>query len=551
MKQLNFLSSLGSQSMGLRSVTLASTVGSPSAHRRGIMLRLLSVLVLIFTIGVGQMWADTKSFDKTGFSSSDKTETKAPITVTFDEVTINNQQIRFSSGKKMVVSAASGYSMSEISVVTNSSETYISPLGNSVSTGTWSKVSATNYRWTGSATSVTFTPNSACRITTVTVTYAATASCTTNPTVSAGGNSSVTSTTATVTCSSGISSLGSTGCSISGYGFVIGTSANPSIGGSGVTKHEVGTTYTTTGTSFSKNLTGLSPTTTYYVRPYATNGNGTAYGTQTSFTTPALPRYKITYNAGTGTCETTSWTQPSYEASTTLPTATPPATCSGWAFEGWCTSSAGDAANNTTSPGTILKGSYTPTGDITLYAVYTKSENSSTPTTESYGFESTDDDTNWEFSGVEANTGYHKTGSKAGKIARSSTGNSTITFKNKVNVTAFSFQFMRQTTNNNYNVYIETSTDKSSWSAVETYAMSSFTSAETWYAKSHDFDGKTALYVRIKCYTTSAIRWVDDISITYTGGSTTYYMTSLVCCSPLGSINGSFFWPTLFSYLTC
>lgn len=111
--------------------------------------------------------------------------------------------------------------------------------------------------------------------------------CTTVPTVTAGSNSSVASTTATVSCASGISSLGTGGCTITSYGFVIGTSANPEIDGSGVTQHEVGTTYTTTGTAFSKNLTGLTAETTYYVRPYATNGYGTGYGTQTSFTTSA------------------------------------------------------------------------------------------------------------------------------------------------------------------------------------------------------------------------------------------------------------------------
>lgn len=113
--------------------------------------------------------------------------------------------------------------------------------------------------------------------------------CTTSPTVTAGSNSSVTATTATVSCASGISSLGSAGCSISSYGFVISESANPEIGGIGVTQHEVGTSYASTGTSFSKNLTGLTASTTYYVRPYATNGNGTAYGTQTSFTTSVAP----------------------------------------------------------------------------------------------------------------------------------------------------------------------------------------------------------------------------------------------------------------------
>ncbi|MBK9196113.1 MAG: fibrobacter succinogenes major paralogous domain-containing protein [Flavobacteriales bacterium] len=36
-------------------------------------------------------------------------------------------------------------------------------------------------------------------------------------------------------------------------------------------------------------LMGLAPNTTYYARAYATNGNGTAYGNQVSFTTSAVP----------------------------------------------------------------------------------------------------------------------------------------------------------------------------------------------------------------------------------------------------------------------
>jgi hypothetical protein len=56
MRKFNFLSKSSSQSCGHSSVTLASTVGSPSVHRRGTMLKLLSVLVLIFTFGIGQMW---------------------------------------------------------------------------------------------------------------------------------------------------------------------------------------------------------------------------------------------------------------------------------------------------------------------------------------------------------------------------------------------------------------------------------------------------------------------------------------------------------------
>ena len=58
MKHLNFSTKSGSQSCGHSSVTLASTVGSPSGHRRGAMLKLLSVLVLVLTVGVGQMWGE-------------------------------------------------------------------------------------------------------------------------------------------------------------------------------------------------------------------------------------------------------------------------------------------------------------------------------------------------------------------------------------------------------------------------------------------------------------------------------------------------------------
>ncbi len=48
--------------------------------------------------------------------------------------------------------------------------------------------------------------------------------------------------------------------------------------------------YTTDGSgpgTFTSNITGLSASTTYYLRAYATNSEGTAYGEQISFTTPS------------------------------------------------------------------------------------------------------------------------------------------------------------------------------------------------------------------------------------------------------------------------
>lgn len=110
--------------------------------------------------------------------------------------------------------------------------------------------------------------------------------CTVAPTVSATTKGATTSTTQVVNCS-GISSLGTGTCTITSYGFVYGTSANPTLLNSHV---DVGTSYTVTGTAFAETtLTGLTQSTTYYVRAYATNGAGTGYGDAVSFTTSAAP----------------------------------------------------------------------------------------------------------------------------------------------------------------------------------------------------------------------------------------------------------------------
>ena len=80
-------------------------------------------------------------------------------------------------------------------------------------------------------------------------------------------------------------------------------------------------------------------------------------------------RYTIRFNAGTGTCGTESATA-TYADGITLPTATPSDVCDevGWTFAGWATSSVAE----TTSAPTLLKANdkYQPTSDITLYAVY-------------------------------------------------------------------------------------------------------------------------------------------------------------------------------------
>jgi uncharacterized protein (TIGR02145 family) len=105
------------------------------------------------------------------------------------------------------------------------------------------------------------------------------------PSVSTTTVSNVTATSATT---GGVITLNG-GAPVTARGVAYGTSSNPTISGFA--------TNDGTGTGiFTSNLTGLTPLATYYVRAYATNSVGTAYGNVVPFTTPAIPAF----TCGTG-----------------------------------------------------------------------------------------------------------------------------------------------------------------------------------------------------------------------------------------------------------
>ena len=79
---------------------------------------------------------------------------------------------------------------------------------------------------------------------------------------------------------SGGTIISSGGADIVNSGVCWSTSSNPTIANN-VTQQDWGSPFT----SF---ISGLAPNTTYYVRAFATNSVGTAYGNQVSFTTPAF-----------------------------------------------------------------------------------------------------------------------------------------------------------------------------------------------------------------------------------------------------------------------
>ena len=121
---------------------------------------------------------------------------------------------------------------------------------------------------------------------------------TTNPVVIAPTltTTAVTSITSTTAVSGGnITSNG--GGTVITSGICWATTVSPTITGSKTTD---GTTFG----SFSSNLIGLTPGATYYVRAYATNSAGTAYGNEVSFITINVPT--ITTNSVTSISTTTA-----------------------------------------------------------------------------------------------------------------------------------------------------------------------------------------------------------------------------------------------------
>ncbi|MES2776878.1 MAG: hypothetical protein V4722_22060 [Bacteroidota bacterium] len=94
----------------------------------------------------------------------------------------------------------------------------------------------------------------------------------------------------TGTATGNISAGGTT--TVTASGFCFGTALNPSL-----TDGVVSTSPVTTSASFTLPITGLSAGTLYHVRAYATNGGGTSYGADQTFTTDAVPTLTLNPSA--------------------------------------------------------------------------------------------------------------------------------------------------------------------------------------------------------------------------------------------------------------
>ena len=157
--------------------------------------------------------------------------------------------------------------------------------------------------------------------------------------------------------------------------YAVSASANPAAGGTvtGAGTYDHGTNVTVTATANDG----------YAFVNWTEGGQEVSTNASYSFTftegrtlvanfTPII--YTVTFNPGTGSCQTQSLTG-SIESSIDIDavTAVPSTICGNqdWVFAGWSTASVGETSQ---APAFVSGTEYVPTGNITLYAVYTKTE---------------------------------------------------------------------------------------------------------------------------------------------------------------------------------
>lgn len=592
--------------MGHRVTTLALTVGSPSAHRRVAMLKLISVLVLILTIGVGSAWGTDLSFtfedNSAHRTSGNNSYTEGPqyytqhncsISCSYMDIVTTGTPISGSANalgrvaKNATTSPTltigpidlsdktiTGISYNTLGVTTMNQKCEYSTDGTSwgtaisnfALTATSDSKSSGTLNISGTKTfyvKITTTVSSAgakrdMQIDDVVISYeTATSSCTVKPTV---GEDliSVSVTANSITATIPISAIG--GCNITENGLVYSTSVEtPTVGAANCTKV---TTDACGATAANKTvtITGLTCGTTYYVRGYAINGAGTQYTTNTTTqATSACPTYTVTLKDDNSTLP-----QASYGAEVELPSRDG---CTGYTFAGWTkTWTSAQSEWTTTAPTIIEAGSYTPEGDEELYPVYTKTESGGGT---SYVLTAASAVTAGTYViGIAGSSGYYiatgLTGTSSVDMAVNSETDVTLT--NNAFTTLPTGGMELTFTGNNTDGFTISNSDGNelSYSSYANRKLSFAETGKTW--KVVEADSKLVLqsydenvgYYTISQNGTNSIRgYASDTKYNTlylfkkSGGSTTSYISVPNCCTELGSINGSFlryhfsdhFWP--------
>lgn len=264
-------------------------------------------------------------------------------------------------------------------------------------------------------------------------------------------------------------------------------------------------------------------------------GSITITGVEKS-STPAVA-YTVSFNVGGSSASQADITEASAGAGIELP-AGPTPTCSadGWTFAGWKETSA--VAEQTTIAPTLLSGTYHPTENCTLYAVYSRSEG--TPETWN---KVTSAPSDWSGDYVLVNSGYAMTSdfSVSGEFAGAEVTitNSKVTSPTNKMIWTFAKngnQAQYSLLNKATGTYAEitgTSSKNAGLSETAVWFTLSLSTSNVWQISSVTKNGRCFAYYsnNFRTYTnTTASNGVDLYK--KSGGATYYYLSAPTCTPP-------------------
>lgn len=256
------------------------------------------------------------------------------------------------------------------------------------------------------------------------------------------------------------------------------------------------------------------------------SGSGTGKGTfyvyyveltEGAAAAPAEP-YTVSFSTGSGNPAVNAITETSGGAGITLPAGpTPACSADGWSFAGWAAAAVG--AETTTAP-TLLSGTYHPTENCTLFAVYKRTEAGGGSTTKSMtSFEAisgnVENDVNVSYAAAQGTAGTAPAINNGEIRIYQNGGLLTITANNGSKLNSI--------------------TIGSSMTTKVTYAVDGGSASENNdIAKNGTFtvDELDATEVVFTCTGTdkNSRLYLNNLSVTYGGGGTTYYLSAPSCC---------------------
>ena len=291
-------------------------------------------------------------------------------------------------------------------------------------------------------------------------------------------------------------------------------------------------TYTGSGTATKQSKNDNGDGSFSYIYQFAQNDNGS--GTFGVTCTAKNPGKTVNFDAGPGVSASSSLTEKCDGSGVTLPAVTASGVCKGWTtFAGWATSAVSDST--TTSVTVYAAGSkYTPASDnMTLYAVYSKVKGGAGLTSVVGGNMSSSLPSGWSKSGAGQYSGNGVKFDDEGDWILSPDFSSQ-------NLTKVTVKFKAGNNGSAGSVLRFEAIDK------DGYEITGVDFSPTEAYDNQSTENSVVIDAGEKIYTI-AVELTDRTSNVgmkycevFKSSSTTYYCSDPTCCTPLGSINGSF-----------